>query len=112
MDPDIATVREEDFRYPGPKPRSKETALIMLADGVEAMSRLIDDPSPVRLREMIRKNVRDVLEDGQLDECEITLADLAKVEEAFFEVFSGMFHSRIEYPEEAAVPRGSSGESR
>lgn len=100
IDPDLSTVREEDFRYPGPKPQTKEAALIMLADGVEAMSRLIDDPTPQRMREMIRKNIRDVLEDGQLDQCNITLSDLARVEEAFFEVLSGMFHSRIEYPEE------------
>lgn len=109
-DPEIATVREDDFRYPGPKPRTKETALIMLADGVEAMSRLIDDPSPVRLREMIHRNVKDVLEDGQLEHCEITLADLAKIEEAFFEVLSGMFHSRIEYPEEMVAPGVVAGE--
>jgi putative nucleotidyltransferase with HDIG domain len=100
-DPSIEEVKEEDFRYPGPKPQTKEAAIIMLADGVEAMSRLIDDPSPVRLREMIHKNVRDVLEDGQLDQCEITLADLAKIETAFLEVLSGMHHHRIEYPEEA-----------
>ncbi len=93
-------VREEDFRYPGPKPQSREAALIMLADGVEAMSRLIDEPTEARLREMIRKNARDVLDDGQLDECDMTLADLSKVNEAFVEVLSGMHHHRIEYPED------------
>ena len=92
-------VREEDFRYPGPRPQSREAALIMLADGVEAMSRLIDEPTEVKLRQMIRKNVRDVLDDGQLDQCDITLADLSKVTEAFVDVLSGMHHHRIEYPE-------------
>lgn len=94
-------VREEDFRYPGPKPQTKEAALIMLADGVEARSRLIAEPSPHRLQEMIRDQVRSVLEDGQLDECDLTLGDLARVEDAFLDVLSGMYHSRIEYPEEA-----------
>ncbi len=93
-------VREEDFRYPGPKPQSREAALIMLADGVEAMSRLIDEPTEVKLREMIRRNVREVLDDGQLDECDMTLADLSKATEAFVEVLSGMHHHRIEYPED------------
>ncbi len=97
------TVREEEFRYPGPKPATKEAALIMLADGVEAMSRLISDPTPLALRDMVRKNVRSVLEDGQLDQCDMTLADLARVEQAFLDVLSGMHHQRIEYPEEAPV---------
>lgn len=94
-------IREDDFRYPGPKPQTKEAALIMLADGVEARSRLIQEPSARSLQEMIRDQVRAVLEDGQLDECDITLGDLAKVEEAFLEVLSGMHHNRIEYPESA-----------
>lgn len=64
------------------------------------MSRLIDEPTEARLREMIRKNARDVLDDGQLDECDMTLADLSKVNEAFVEVLSGMHHHRIEYPED------------
>ena len=93
------TVCEDDFRYSGPKPQTKEAALIMLADGVEARSRLIQEPSPRRLREMIQDQIRAVLEDDQLDECDITLGDLAKVEDAFVEVLSGMHHSRIEYPE-------------
>jgi len=97
QDPD--TINEDDFRYPGPKPQTKEAALIMLADGVEARSRLIQEPSPRRLQEMIRDQVRAVLEDGQLDECDITLGDLAKVEGAFLDVLSGMHHHRIEYPE-------------
>ena len=100
---DSNTVREDDFRYPGPKPQTKEAALIMLADGVEARSRLIQEPSPHRLQEMIRDQVRAVLEDGQLDECDITLGDLGKVEEAFLDVLSGMHHSRIEYPESSGV---------
>lgn len=103
-DPDVDTVGEAEFRYPGPKPQTKEAALVMLADGVEAMSRLIDEPTPQRLREMIRKNSRSILEDGQLDECDITLADLSRVEDAFLAVLGGMFHHRIEYPEATPGP--------
>ncbi|NKB87884.1 MAG: HDIG domain-containing protein [Acidobacteria bacterium] len=92
-------VDEFDYRYPGPKPQTREAALIMLADGVEARSRLIDDPNARSLQAMIHDQVRNVLDDGQLDECDITLGDLAKVEEAFLDVLSGMHHSRIEYPD-------------
>jgi membrane-associated HD superfamily phosphohydrolase len=94
-------VDEADFRYPGPKPQTKEAALIMLADGVEARSRLIDEPTPKRLQEMIQDQMQTVLRDGQLDESDITLGDLAKVEAAFLDVLSGMHHSRIDYPENA-----------
>ncbi len=108
---DSEAIREEDFRYPGPKPQTKEAALIMLADGVEARSRLIQEPTPHLLQEMIRDQVRAVLEDGQLDECDITLGDLAKVEDAFLDVLSGMHHNRIEYPEaidgDDALPDGA-----
>ena len=100
-------VSEPDFRYPGPKPQTKEAALIMLADGVEARSRLIDEPTPERLREMVQSNVREVLEDGQLDECDLTLQDLAKITDAFLAVLSGMHHQRIEYPEETVPVTGT-----
>jgi putative nucleotidyltransferase with HDIG domain len=112
---DADAIREDDFRYPGPKPQTKEAALIMLADGVEARSRLIREPSARSLREMIRDQVRAVLEDGQLDECDITLGDLAKVEGAFLDVLSGMHHNRIEYPssldDDAAPGIGATAEA-
>lgn len=104
QDPETGTVDEREFRYPGPKPQTKEAALIMLADGVEAMSRLLDDPSAANLQAMIGKNSRLVMEDKQLDECDITMAELAKVEQAFFDVLSGMHHHRVEYPEQTSVP--------
>ena len=75
----------------------------MLADGVEAVSRLLDEPSPHALRARIRKSIEEVLADGQLDECEITLADLSKAQEAFVAVLSAMYHQRIEYPEPQAA---------
>jgi putative nucleotidyltransferase with HDIG domain len=118
-------INPDDFRYPGPKPQTKEAAILMLADSVEAVSRTLTDPSPGRTRARIHKTIHEILEDGQFDECGITMADLAKIEDAFVEVLAGMHHQRIEYPsadahvemaEEEANPssheesRGASGD--
>ncbi len=92
-------VDESKFRYPGPKPRSKETAVLMLADSVEAISRTLSDTSPANLRLMIERAIKDVVDDDQLDECALTIGDLSKISEAFLSVLSGMHHQRIEYPE-------------
>jgi putative nucleotidyltransferase with HDIG domain len=92
-------VDESDFRYPGPKPRSKETAILMLADGVEAISRTLSDTSPARLRAMIKRAIQEVVDDDQLAECALTLEDLSKISDAFLSVLAGMHHQRIEYPE-------------
>jgi putative nucleotidyltransferase with HDIG domain len=92
------TVDEEDFRYPGPKPRSKETAVVMLADGVEAASRVLSDPRPSRIRQLVRRIIEDRVDAGELEACGLTLADLAKIREAFVLVLTGMFHGRIRYP--------------
>jgi putative nucleotidyltransferase with HDIG domain len=92
-------VDESEFRYPGPKPRSKETAILMLADGVEAISRTLSDTSPARLRVMIKRAIQEVVDDDQLAECALTLEDLSKIADAFLSVLAGMHHQRIEYPE-------------
>jgi hypothetical protein len=97
-DPELGEVREEEFRYPGPKPRSVEAAIFMLADGVEAAARTVDDPTPSRLREVIRKVVNAVVLDRQLDECDLTFADLEKIQEAFLRSLVGMHHQRLDYP--------------
>jgi membrane-associated HD superfamily phosphohydrolase len=98
-------VDENDFRYPGPKPRSKETAVLMLADGVEAISRTLSDTSPAKLRAMIRRVFNDVVDDDQLVECALTIEDLSKISDAFLSVLSGMHHQRIEYPESTEMSR-------
>jgi len=103
-------VNPEDYRYPGPKPQSKEAAILMLADSVEAVSRTLTDPSPGRLRSVVHKTIYEVLEDGQFDECGITMADLAKIEDAFIGVLAGMHHQRIEYPS-AETDSGADAES-
>lgn len=93
------SVEEIDFRYPGPKPQSKETAIVMLADAVEAAVRTLSRPTPGRVEGLIRKIIKARLNSGQLDESDLTLRDLDKVADAFAQVLSGIYHSRIEYPD-------------
>ncbi|MBN2031896.1 MAG: HDIG domain-containing protein [Deltaproteobacteria bacterium] len=95
----VADVKEEDFRYPGPKPQTKEAGLVMLADMVEAASRSLIDPTPARIQGMVQKIINKVFSDGQLDECELTLKDLHEIAKGFNKTLSGIFHQRIEYPE-------------
>ncbi len=90
---------EKDFRYPGPKPQSKEAAIVLLADSVEAATRALSRPTPGRIEGLVRKIVKDHLADGQLDESDITLRDLDKICEAFVKVLTGIYHKRVEYPE-------------
>lgn len=95
------SVDEKDFRYPGPRPQSKETALVMLADAVEAAVRSLGRPTPGRIEGFVRRIIRDRLEAGELDESDLTLRDLDKIAEAFVRVLTGIFHKRVEYPEMA-----------
>lgn len=97
-DPETGSVREEKYRYPGPKPQHKVMGVLMLADAVEAASRTLNDPTPPRVRALIRTLVEDVLADGQLDHTDLTLADLRRVSEAFQRVLTNIFHRRIDYP--------------
>jgi putative nucleotidyltransferase with HDIG domain len=91
-------INEADFRYPGPKPQTKEAAIFMLADGVEAASRTIDEPTPSRLKDAIHQIAGRIVLDGQLDECDLTFADLEKIEQAFHRTLVGMYHHRVDYP--------------
>ncbi len=91
-------VNDDDFRYPGPKPQTKEAAIFMLADGVEAAARTIEEPTPSRLKEMIHQIASRIVLDGQLDACDLTFADLDKIEEAFHRALVGMYHHRVDYP--------------
>ncbi len=86
------------FRYDCPRPTSREAGIVMLADTVEAAARALPDPTPEKLRELIRRLVRSKMEDGQLDECPLTLSDIAKSCEAFATVLVGVYHERVEYP--------------
>jgi hypothetical protein len=91
-------VRESDYRYPGPKPHTKELGILLLADAVEAAARTIEQPTPTRLQVMIKKIVDDALEDGQLDHSELTFSELDKMASAFLWVLTNMYHHRIDYP--------------
>ena len=92
-------LKEEEFRYPGPKPQSKEVAIVLLADSVEASSRMLSDPTPARIRGLVEKIMNNKFIDGQLDECDLTLKNLHKISESFVRVLMGVFHTRLEYPE-------------
>jgi putative nucleotidyltransferase with HDIG domain len=95
---EASDVREADYRYPGPRPRNKVMGVLMLADAVEAASRTLADPTPAKLRGVIRTLLDDCLHDGQLDKTDLTLADLSAVSEAFLRVLSRIFHQRVDYP--------------
>ncbi len=95
---DEKSISEEDFRYPGPRPQSKETAIVLLADSVEASSRTLASPTPSRVKGLVQRIVNNKFIDGQLDECNLTLKDLHKISEAFMRILNAMFHTRVEYP--------------
>jgi putative nucleotidyltransferase with HDIG domain len=93
-------INEADFRYPGPKPQTKETAIVMLADSCEAAVRAEHPNSLEGIEELVRKVINSKMLDGQLDECDLTLRDLDEIRSAFVSILQGVFHPRIKYPEE------------
>jgi len=100
-------VEEQDFRYPGPRPGRKETAIVMLADSVEATARSLDDPTPGSIRTVVKRIIEKRAEEGQLDGSNLTFADLVKVRDTFATVLDRFFHGRIQYPEAALRTRRS-----
>jgi len=99
-------VKIDDFRYPGPKPQSREIGLIMLADVVEAASRTLANPTPSRIQGLVQNLINKVFSDGQLDDCELTLKDLHKIAKSFYKILNAVHHHRIEYPESRAATNG------
>jgi putative nucleotidyltransferase with HDIG domain len=97
--PSIRALPETDFRYPGPKPQTREAGLVLLGDVMEASSRTLLNPTPARIKTLVRDRIERALSDGQLDECELTLRDLNKIAESFIMILNGIFHHRIDYPE-------------
>ena len=91
-------IDEVDYRYPGPKPQTKEAAILMLADSVEAASRTLTDPSPAQIQGMIDRLVDAILADNQFDECDITLREICLVKDSFCKVLTGFYHRRLDYP--------------
>ncbi len=96
----------DKYRYPGPKPQIRETAIAMLADAVEAASRTLDDPKPARIEGLIQRIINDRFSSGELDECPLTLKDLARIKQAFAQVLIASFHHRVVYPS-TPEPAGS-----
>ena len=97
---------EASFHYPGPRPRTKEAGIVMLADGTEASVRSLAEKRPETIRAMVERIVGDRLAEGQLDECDLTLRDIQRIKEAFCELLLGVYHERIPYPEDriARIP--------
>lgn len=93
-------VKEEGFRYPGPKPNTKETAIVLLADSVEAATRAMKEPNVPKIEEIVHKIINNKFIDGQLDECDLTLKDLEKISNVFIRILTGIYHTRINYPDE------------
>lgn len=103
------SVNVDDFRYPGPRPRSKETALIMLADSAEAAVRSLKDPTPPRIRALVQRIFEARMNDGELDECRLTLRDIAVIRETFIQLLTGIFHARVPYPAQELIDGGGAG---
>ena len=96
---DETAIKEDDYRYPGPKAQTKESAVVGIADSVEAAVRSLSKPTPELIESLVKKIVADRLQDGQLNECDITLKEIETVSHTLCETLKGIFHSRIEYPE-------------
>lgn len=103
------TVNENEFRYPGPKPQTKETGIVMLADAVEAATRSIEQPTVKKIEDRIDELIKARSMEGQLDECELTLRDLTRIKTSFLKILSGIHHSRMQYPELQTPPAETSG---
>ncbi len=98
------TVDPNLFRYPGPKPRSRESALVMMADAVEAASRALPEADSAALRDVVQKLIHGIFADGQLDDCDLTLRDLSAIAKSFCRTLEGIYHSRPDYPAAAKGP--------
>ena len=96
-------VTEENYRYSGPKPQTKEAGIILLADSLEAEARTLNNPTSSRIKNLTQNVVNRNLENGQLDECNLTLKDLNSIKDVFSRILTGMFHNRVEYPDEELI---------
>lgn len=102
---DVDAVAEENYRYSGPKPQTKEAGIILLADSLEAATRSLTNPTATRIKTLVKEIIKKNLESGQLEECDLTLKDLDKIGDSFSRILNGMFHSRVEYPDEDLIKK-------
>lgn len=103
---ELPPINIDDYRYPGPKPQTKEAGLVMLADMVEAACRSLSEPTPARIQGMVSRLINNAFTDGQLDECELTLKDLHQIAKHFHQILATVHHKRIEYPAQTSPTKG------
>jgi putative nucleotidyltransferase with HDIG domain len=96
-------IEESGFRYPGPKPQTREAAVMMLADAVESASRALREPKPTRIEGLVTEIVKKRLDDGQFDECELTFQELHKIQENLIKSLNAMYHGRVKYPDQQSA---------
>ncbi|WP_158508763.1 HD family phosphohydrolase [Thermosulfidibacter takaii] len=102
-------VDESLYRYPGPKPRSKEAAIVMLADCVEAAVRSLDEPTPSKIKNLVSSIINNIFMDGQLDECDLTFKDVRAIQEVFVKMLISLYHKRVKYPDQEKEENGHNG---
>jgi len=95
---DESEPTEEEYKYPGPKPQTRVAALVMMADAVEAASKVLNDPTPARVAALVDRIINHIFLEGQLDECELTLKDISEIKKHFSFILTGILHKRIDYP--------------
>jgi cyclic-di-AMP phosphodiesterase PgpH len=95
-------VKEEEFRYPGPKPQFKESAILMLADSIEAAARAMDDPNPIKLSHLVENMVEKKIMDSQLDECDLNFVELTMIRKSFYRTILGVYHHRVDYKDDGS----------
>jgi len=98
-------ISEENYRYSGPKPQKKETGIILLADSLEAATRTLSNPTPTRIKTMVKEIIQKNLDNGQLEECDLTLKDLNKIANSFSRILTSMFHGRVDYPDDDLIKK-------
>ncbi len=103
LDPD-AELHINDFTYPGPKPQRRETAIVLIADSVESAARVLHDPTPEKIEELVDRIAANKIADGQLDEAPLTMREISMVKQQFVKVLSGMYHHRLDYPMTPEAP--------
>ena len=108
----LINIAEGDYRYPGPRPRTKVAAIVMLSDSVEAASRTLDDPTPQRIQALTNSVITRIFLDDQLSRCDLTLKDLRDISRNFNMVLTGIFHHRIDYPGMEFMGEKKRGEHR
>jgi putative nucleotidyltransferase with HDIG domain len=101
--PDAAVVQESAFRYPGPKPQTREAGILMIADAVESASRTLSEPTPARIEGLVRDIIEKRLHDGQFDECGLTLREIGEIRESLIKSLIGIYHGRVKYPEQRSA---------